>query len=123
MVLGIIYVRLARPSLRAGAFLVSDFAVLRRVNGKLYFMCQFIDTKKQQLLSSTLRLYSVHKPAVQDTTACPFRTNQLKVAYPEFDYIPMLMYLPQLIVHEINADSPLMPTQEFIHTNTLQFMR
>lgn len=119
LVIGSIYVRLTRPSLRAGTFLVSEFATLRRVNGKLYFMCQFIDTKRHQLLSSTLRLYSVYKQAKSDQLSNPFRYDQLKVTYPEFDYIPMMMYFPQLIVHEINKSSPLMPTQHYIDSCSL----
>lgn len=114
LIIGTMYIRLSRPTLRAGAFLISDFATLRRVNGKLYLINQFIDTKRQQLLSSTLRLYSLHRRGTPDITANPFTYNQIKVTYPEFDYIPMLMFMPQLVVHEINSDSPLMPSPAFI---------
>lgn len=121
LIIGAIYVRLSRPTLRAGAFLISDFATLRRVNGKLYFMCQFIDTKRQQLLSSTLRLYSLHLRQREDPTANPFSHSQIDVCFPEQSCSPMLMYLPQLVVHEINSASPLMPTPEFMRENAHKF--
>lgn len=86
-------------------------------------MCQFMDTKQQPLLLATLRLYSSHKNTVPGSTANPMRYHQMKVSYPENDCAPMLMYMPQLVVHEIDKDSPLMPTQNYMDNNADTILR
>lgn len=114
LIIGTIYVRMASPSLRGGGFISSDFAVMRRVNSKLYFMCQFVDTSRHHLLSANVRLYAMYQRDREDDVASPFIYRQLKLVCPQFDDTPLLMFFPQLIVHEIDEESALWPPNEYI---------
>lgn len=118
LIIGTIYTKVSKPVRRAGTFITSDFATIRRVNGKLYFMFQFSDMQKHQLLSATLRLYSIHQEESSGHISCPFKATPMMFLYPERDYVPMFLYVPQLVVHEIDASSPLMPPQSYMDTHS-----
>lgn len=144
--IGIIYSRLSRPTTRASTILFSNNAVIRRIRGKLYFMFQLCELRKHQLVEAHVRLYLVRqdrylgegngmngdgnevsqksenidltfvgeqyiKPKVH------FQTCSLRVNHPNDDTGSMLlMCLPQVVVHEIDASSALMPPPRWIET-------
>ena len=127
VVIGVIYARLARPTTRASTVLFSDRAVIRRIRGKLYFMLQLCELRQTQLVEAHVRLYVVKKePQTQShggagaraghtDTAAPktrnfFQISHMHLNHPNDDLGGMLfMCLPQVVVHELDASSPLMP--------------
>jgi hypothetical protein len=115
---GVIYTRLARPSARANTLLFSCNAIIRRIRGKLYFMMQICETRSEQLLEAHIRLYVIkkekllkpHGQAQTEQNKVYFRSYPMRLNHPNDELGGMLLLCaPQVIVHEINADSPLMP--------------
>jgi len=115
--IGVIYTRLARPSSRASTILFSNHAVIRRIRGKLYFMMQLCELRKHQLLEAHVRLYLIKKEVHIDAMGHGerrnrvfFQTSSMRLNHPNDELNGMiLMCMPQIIVHEIDASSPLMP--------------
>jgi len=112
--IGVIYTRLARPSSRASTILFSNHAVIRRIRGKLYFMMQVCELRKHQLLEAHVRLYlikkEVHVHHGESRNRVFFQTSSMRLNHPNDELNGMiLMCMPQIIVHEIDASSPLMP--------------
>lgn len=133
--IGVIYCRLARPQGRASTVLFSNNAVIRRIRGKLYFMFQLCELRKHQLVEAHIRLYTIRHEVdlsgLVKTVALPeaspqissmeegslphaavshFQTCSMRLRHPNDSLGGMLlMCLPQVVVHEIDALSPLMP--------------
>jgi potassium inwardly-rectifying channel subfamily J len=146
-VIGVIYARLARPTTRASTILFSNFAIIRRVRGKLYLMFQLCELRKHHLVEAHVRLYVIRQdrynegdnstidgsnpvdqanPVTEnvsgDTTKVHFQTSSLRLNHPNDDLGSMLlMCLPQVVVHEIDASSTLMPPPRW--QETLPMMR
>lgn len=133
--IGILYSRFARPSGRASTVLFSNQAVIRRIRGKLYFMFQLCELRKHQLVEAHVRLYMVKREndghATETKSAKLLRSTvgssqqQTKPAKPIETYIQtcsmrlnhpndelggmLLLMMPQVVVHELDSTSPLMP--------------
>jgi len=116
LTVGVIYSRLARPTTRASTVLFSNHAVIRRIRGKLYLMFQLCELRKHQLNEAHVRLYSVRKH--RDPTSrgqspqqhLHIQTCSMRLTHPNDETGGMLLLcLPQIVVHEIDACSPLMP--------------
>ncbi len=130
VVIGVIYARLSRPTTRASTILFSDKSVIRRIRGKLYFMLQLCELREHQLVEAHARLYVVKKEThgsnSNSTEAAAaasassgkatlngrnyFHIGHMRLNHPNDDLGGMLfMCLPQVVVHELDASSPLMP--------------
>ena len=92
-VAGVAFTRLSRPNKRANSIIFSNSAVIRRINGKLYFMFQLSELRKHQLFQAQVRLYAIRRhvdppnpltmKAKEETAANPFvpaNTQQFKAA-------------------------------------------
>jgi hypothetical protein len=123
--IGVIYARLARPTTRASTILFSNFAVIRRIRGKLFFMLQLCELRKHQLLEAHIRLYLIKKERGTNSSGRKdrlyFQTCSMRINHPDDELGGMiLMCMPQIVVHELDASSPLMPPPRWIqHSKTL----
>ena len=110
-VIGIIYARLSRPSKRASTIVFSNIAIIRRIRGRLYFMFQLCELRKHHLVEAHVRCYTIrHERDSSGKTCAPFQTCAMRLSHPNDETGgTLLMCLPQLIVHEIDCHSPLMP--------------
>jgi hypothetical protein len=97
---------------------MSDKAVLRRIDGRLYFMFQICELRKRQLVEANVRLYTVkYEPLTLDMgpgngakTIGPLccQTTAMRLAHPNDDLgSKMLLSTPQVVVHEVDDHSPL----------------
>jgi hypothetical protein len=59
--MGLIFTRISRPTKRARTLIFSNHAIIRRVNGKLYFMFQLAELRKHQLIEAQVRLYAIRR--------------------------------------------------------------
>lgn len=109
--IGIIYSRISRPNKRASTIVFSKNGIIRRIRGRLYFMFQTCELRKHQLVSARVRLYAVrHERDQHGDIIAPFQTCAMRLNHPDDSLGGMLlMCLPQVIVHEIDCSSPLMP--------------
>lgn len=111
--IGIIYCRLARPHSRASTLIFSEKAIIRRIRGKLYFMFQLCELRKHQLVNAHVRLYLLKKEIDPDCDLpnhAYLQTCSMRLNHPNDELGGMLLLmLPQLVVHELDATSPLMP--------------
>ena len=67
VIIGVIYCRFGRPTKRASTIIFSDKAILRRISGKLYFMFQLVELRKQQLVEAQVRLYTIRRDIATPT--------------------------------------------------------
>lgn len=138
---GLIYCRLSNPQLRSSTIIFSNKAVIRRIRGKLYFMLQLCELRKHQLVDAHIRLYVVRRdmdyydgvveeghdsnepPSYQqersvgqeDTAHFHVQTCSMRLNHPNDELgAKMLLFMPQIVVHEIDAWSPLMPPPAWI---------
>lgn len=111
--IGIIYCRLARPHSRALTLIFSEKAIIRRIRGKLYLMFQLCELRKHQLVNAHVRLYLLKKeidPECDLPNHVYLQTCSMRLNHPNDELGGMLLLmLPQLVVHELDAASPLMP--------------
>ena len=119
LTIGIIYSRLSRPTRRASTVLFSNQAVIRRIRGKLYLMFQLCELRKHQLSEAHVRLYTIRRDRDYNTGALTqFQTCSMRLNHPDDELGSMLLLaLPQCVVHEINAWSPLMPPKQWRDEN------
>ena len=115
LTVGVLYSRLARPTTRASTVLFCRDAIIRRIQGNLYLMFQVVELRKHQLNEAHVRLYCVRKDPGssrlhQDSSACHFHTSSMRLKHPDDETGSMLLLcLPQIVVHRIDACSPLLP--------------
>ena len=124
---GVIYCRVSRPNKRASTVVFSKNAIIKRIRGKLFFQFRVCELRKHQLVEAHIRCYTIrHERDVQNGVVTPFRSLSMRLNHPNDELggiyvvhfvvvvviiIPgmLLMCLPQEIVHEIDAWSPIMP--------------
>lgn len=115
--IGVLYSRFARPHSRASTVIFSNKAVIRRVRGKLYFMFQLCELRKHQLVEAHVRLYVVRREndstPTTTTSGAPtsfVQTCTMRLNHPNDELGGMLLLMmPQVVVHELDISSPLMP--------------
>lgn len=119
--IGIVYCRLSRPHARASTLIFSQRAVIRRIRGKLYFMFQLCELRKHQLVEAHVRLYIVRKE-VDRSGEYPhpyLHTSSMRLNHPNDELGSMLLLMvPQIVVHELDISSPLMPPPVWISVST-----
>lgn len=111
LTVGVIYSRLARPTTRASTVIFSNHAVIRRIRGRLFLMFQLCELRKHQLNEAHVRLYCIRQEREPGEAAgSSFQTCAMRVNRPNDETGAMLLLcLPQVVVHELDACSPLMP--------------
>eukprot|EP01062_Namystynia_karyoxenos_P036235 TRINITY_DN2639_c0_g1_i1.p1 TRINITY_DN2639_c0_g1~~TRINITY_DN2639_c0_g1_i1.p1 ORF type:complete len:459 (+),score=132.29 TRINITY_DN2639_c0_g1_i1:52-1377(+) len=110
VLIGLVFVRISRAQKRATSVLFSDKAVITQVDGEWYFMFQICDFRKHQLCEAHVRLYSFQHAPTSD--GIHFQARNMRLQYPDDDLGGMvLLALPQLVVHRIDAWSSLAPAR------------
>lgn len=107
---GIIFHRLTRGRKRTNTVLFSDKAVVRRVADAYYLIFQVCEMRRHHLLDARVRLFAVrHERDPQGGTAY-YQAHRMALKRPNDAAGGMLlMALPQLVVHKLDASSPLVP--------------
>jgi hypothetical protein len=130
--IGMIFARLSRPQTRASTVVFSNFAVIRRIRGEFFFMFQVGELRKHQLLETHIRCYavrhdrtlplrpdgSVNNDAEPETVH--YQTHNMRLQHPDDELgSQLLLVLPQVVVHRIEAWSPLMPPPRWVSEHGL----
>lgn len=108
LIISVVYTRVSRAQVRATSVCFSEKAVICQIEGHCYLMFQVCDFRKHQLCEAHVRLYCVqHSETPGGVT---FQTRAMRLQHPNDELGGMLLLvLPQLIVHRIDAWSPLCP--------------
>ena len=145
MVVGIIFARFSRANERHRSILFSKHAILKRVDGRLYFMFQAFEMRTQQaLIEAHVRCYAIRhehrdlgvnrkeRPGmtrresfIRGTSAVDkftkfFRPYPMRLQHPDDELGAMLLLtVPNVVVHRLDAWSPLVPTTLLEHCNQI----
>eukprot|EP00545_Synedropsis_sp_CCMP1620_P007226 CAMPEP_0119023742 /NCGR_PEP_ID=MMETSP1176-20130426/30560_1 /TAXON_ID=265551 /ORGANISM="Synedropsis recta cf, Strain CCMP1620" /LENGTH=440 /DNA_ID=CAMNT_0006978865 /DNA_START=87 /DNA_END=1409 /DNA_ORIENTATION=+ len=112
--IGLLFQRISRGQKRSKTIIFSDKAVVRKVKGVPHFMCRIGELRRQHLIEVTVRCYCLkHERYLRNpgqVETAHFLTRHLKLHYPDESLgSHLLMSLPQVIVHRMDATSPLVP--------------
>lgn len=127
LTIGVIYATLARPFSRASTVIFSNNCVVRRIDGKLFLMFQICELRKHQLNEAHVRLYAIRQETddfetsnvIANNVATYFQNYSMRIHSPSDELGSMLLLsLPQIVAHEINEKSPLMPPSNWISTSS-----
>ena len=111
---GIIFHRLTRGRKRQSTVLFSDKAVVRRVGDAFYLVFQVCELRRHHLLDARIRVYAVRHERDAHGTAY-YQAHRMALRRPnEASGGLLLMALPQLVVHKLDASSPLVPGRRWI---------
>mmetsp|Transcript_27365 Transcript_27365/g.94592 ORF Transcript_27365/g.94592 Transcript_27365/m.94592 type:complete len:502 (+) Transcript_27365:92-1597(+) len=106
---GIIFHRVSRGRNRTNTVLFSDKAVIRRVGDAFYLVFQVCELRRHHLLDARVRVFAVRHERDAHGTAY-YQAHRLTLRRPNDATGGMLlMALPQLVVHRLDAASPLVP--------------
>ncbi|KAG7354702.1 K+ channel inward rectifier domain containing protein [Nitzschia inconspicua] len=127
---GLIFHRISRGAKRSWSILFSDKAIIRRIRGVPYLMFRLGERRKYNLIDATVRCYCVRHERIplshvssRTTTASEGRSNSrvrvettyfisryMRLGQPDTPFGSQVwMGLPQVMVHRIDQDSPLLP--------------
>eukprot|EP00927_Polykrikos_kofoidii_P085841 TRINITY_DN9430_c0_g2_i1.p1 TRINITY_DN9430_c0_g2~~TRINITY_DN9430_c0_g2_i1.p1 ORF type:complete len:425 (-),score=54.67 TRINITY_DN9430_c0_g2_i1:466-1740(-) len=113
-IFSIVYTRLSRADSRATTVCFSNKAIIRQLGDNCYFMFQVMDFRKHQLIEAHVRLYAIQHTETANGTV--FQTRAMRLQHPDDELGGMLLLvLPQLVVHRIDAWSPLCPPSQRAH--------
>eukprot|EP00934_Nitzschia_sp_Nitz4_P001741 Nitzschia sp. Nitz4//scaffold38_size140716//59805//61322//NITZ4_003141-RA/size140716-snap-gene-0.141-mRNA-1//1//CDS//3329550060//1741//frame0 len=120
---GLLFHRISRGRKRSRTIAFSDKAVIQRVNGMPYLMFRMGELRRYHLISASIRCYCVRHCRIPkqpqgenismravpiDTTH--FVSRQMKLLHPDETMgSDVWMGLPQVIVHRMDQESPLIP--------------
>lgn len=108
LAIGIIFQRFSRAQARANTIVMSTHACVRRIRGKLYFMFQVCEMRKHQLVEAHVRMYAIRHD-VEFGEHYYFQSYPMRIQHPDDDLGGMmLLALPSVVVHGIDAWSPLL---------------
>ena len=121
---GIVFTRMTRAQTRATTIVFSDYAVVRKVRGRLTLQLQVCEMRKHQLVEAHVRCYAISRhfyrqgsPA-QGRSSGPaarrpvyLKTQYMRLSKPDDELGGvLLMGMPSVVVHDIDAWSPLLPS-------------
>lgn len=113
---GMLYARLARGTTRAASIIFSNKAIVQRIRGRFYFMFRVGELRKHQLIEAHVRCYAIRHVIDKMGNPIHFQTFTMRLMHPDDELGSMLFLpIPQLVVHCIDAWSPLSPP----YSNTL----
>src|SRR5687767_10651685 len=105
--IGIIFQRFSRAQARANTIVLSTNACVRRIRGELYFMFQACEMRKHQLVEAHVRMYAIRHD-VEFGQHYYFQSHPMRIQHPDDDLGGMmLLALPSVVVHRMDAWSPL----------------
>lgn len=112
IMLGVVFSRINRGSPRAKTILFSDRAVIRKIRGRYHLMFQVCEMRKHTLVEAHVRMYCVRKDYdhLATGTVAYFQSFPMRLQHPDDEMGGMLMMnLPTIVVHPLDAWSPLVP--------------
>lgn len=110
LAIGIVFQRFARGQSRATTVIFSNKAILRRIRGHMYFMFQVCEMRKHQLIEAHVRCYAIRHDRGPDGRYSYFQSYPMRLQHPDDELGGMLlMALPSVVVHRLDAWSPLFP--------------
>lgn len=110
LIIGILFARISRGQSRANTVIFSHKACIRRIRGHLYLMFQICEMRKHQLVEAHVRCYTVRHDDAGGGEMAYFQTYPMRLQHPDDDLGAMLlMTLPSVVVHRLDAWSPLLP--------------
>ncbi|CAK9001213.1 unnamed protein product [Durusdinium trenchii] len=106
ILIGVIFQGIARPQSRACTILCSEKAIIRCIDGAYYFMFRVCDLRSQHsLVEPHIRCYCVEQSDIRG-----FETTQMRLLQPDDELgATLLLSMPSIVVHRIDAWSPLAP--------------
>ncbi|CAL1139098.1 unnamed protein product [Cladocopium goreaui] len=106
ILIGVIFQGIARPQSRACTILCSQKAIIRCIDGAYYFMFRVCDLRSQHaLVEPHIRCYCVEQSDIRG-----FETTQMRLLQPDDELgATLLLSMPSIVVHRIDAWSPLAP--------------
>ena len=120
---GIIFHRLTRGRKRQSTVLFSDKAVVRRVGDAFYLVFQVCELRRHHLLDARIRVYAVRHERDAHGTAY-YQAHRMALRRPnEASGGLLLMALPQLVVHKLDASSPLVPAPKWVSARSVRKWR
>ncbi|OQS04533.1 inward rectifier K channel (IRK-C) family protein [Thraustotheca clavata] len=113
ILIGMFFVRFSRADTRAYSIVFSKDAVIRKIRGHYYFMFQVCERRKHQLVEAHVRCYGIRNEVSADgDEGLFFQTHHMRLQQPDDDIgAYLLMALPQIVIHRIDAWSPLFPRE------------
>jgi hypothetical protein len=119
---GLIFQRIARGRKRGKQIAFSNKALVQRVNGVPYLMFRIGEMRSYHLMEATVRCYCIRherlaagasrrdNDSVQSVETTYFVSRQVKLLHPDEAYGSRIwMGLPQVVIHRMDASSPLVP--------------
>ena len=112
--IGLLFQRISRGHKRSKSVLFSDKATIRRVKGVPYLYFRLAELRHHHLLEATVRAYCVrherHPVSENEVETTHYVTHSIPLLHDE-NATHIMMSLPQVIVHRMDASSPLVPNQ------------
>ena len=110
LAIGIVFQRFSRGQSRANTIIFSQKACVRKIRGHLYMMFQVCEMRKHQLTEAHVRCYAIRSDTTAEGDMVHFQSYPMRLQHPDDDLGGMiLMALPSVVVHRIDAWSPLLP--------------
>lgn len=111
----IMYTRVARGETRATSIAHSQKAIIREIDGSFYFMFQLLEKRHTLLLATRIFLFAILDYTDEYGRTAYFQHVNLRLSHPDDGLGSMIFLgLPCMIVHRIDAWSPLMPPAHWI---------
>eukprot|EP00929_Paragymnodinium_shiwhaense_P055020 TRINITY_DN27598_c0_g1_i4.p1 TRINITY_DN27598_c0_g1~~TRINITY_DN27598_c0_g1_i4.p1 ORF type:complete len:446 (-),score=52.46 TRINITY_DN27598_c0_g1_i4:195-1532(-) len=125
MMISVIYTRISRATVRANSVCFTDKAIIAKIGDSFYLLFQAVDFRKHQLCEAHVRLYCIQH--AETDAGVSFQSRAMRLQHPDDELGgTLLLALPQMIVHRIDAWSPLCPATAQRHAggtpaNSFQF--
>ncbi|CAF1057407.1 unnamed protein product [Didymodactylos carnosus] len=105
-VVGLVFVKISRPRLRAETLMWSHQAVVCLRDGLYTFQCRVGDMRKSFLVEAHVRMYMIKKRVTKEGEEIPLNTYDMNVGY-DSGTDRVFLIQPLIIQHIINEQSPL----------------
>ncbi|EDQ92304.1 uncharacterized protein MONBRDRAFT_30728 [Monosiga brevicollis MX1] len=112
VLIGVLFTRFSRGTTRSRSVIFSNKAVIRAVRDQWHFMVQATEIHPNPLVECHVRLYAVLHREVEPHGKIFFQTHAMRLTHPadELGGV-LLLVLPNVITHQIDPWSPLMPPE------------
>lgn len=123
--IGLIFHRIALPEKRANTIIFSHNALIRRgKHDSIQLVFRVAEMRKHHLCEAHIRCYAVRHERDGRGETHWFQTHRMRLSRPSESGGAMLfMTLPQMIVHELDASSPLVPQYQWESSSGLETWR
>ncbi|CAF1155682.1 unnamed protein product [Didymodactylos carnosus] len=105
-IVGLVFMKISRPRLRAETLLWSRKAVVCVRDGQLSFQCRVGDMRRSHIVEAHVRMYLIKKRVTQEGETIPTETYDMNVGYDN-GTDRLFLIRPLTIDHVIDERSPL----------------